>query len=211
MGHRMQTIYVQANPNIVDPLAAFCTEEGARVLELFQAGAVLKVWRHSTPYHWWLEHADGREYHWETDARLRSKDAPDVGLLARLGETTYTDGPLTSGGKPSKEHWAFSPTALARAQETWQYAQQCAANWAEKSGTYCGTLANLSPMAQSAVLTLRSKTRLPMRGELLDVLLELNEAGLLDVHAEGYAVLRVPAKKLDLPKSRPLKIERAAA
>jgi hypothetical protein len=207
----MQTIYVQPNPNIVDPLAAFRTEEGARVLALFQEGAVLKVWRHSTPYHWWLEHADGRDYHWEADTRLRSADAPDVGLLVRLGEVCHAEGPLTAAGKPSKEHWTFSEAALEKAQATWNFAQQCAANWADKAGTYGGTLANLSPLAQSAVLTLRSKTRLPMRGELLDVLLELNEAGLLDVHAEGHATLRVPAKSLALPKGRPLKVERVAA
>lgn len=207
----MQTIYVHPNPNIVDPLAAFRTKEGAKVLELFQAGAVLKVWRHTSPSHWWLEHADGREYHWEANARLRSATAPDVGLLARLGEVVHTEGPLTAGGKHSKEHRVFNPEALKRAQDTWSYAQQCAANWAEKAGVYGGTLANLSPLAQSAVLTLRSKTRLPMRGELFDVLAELNEAGLLDVHAEGHATLRVPVKSLTLPKVRPLRVERFAA
>jgi Lon protease-like protein len=134
-----------------------------------------------------------------------------VGLLARLGEVTYTEGPLTAGGKPSKEFRVFSLAALERAQNAWNYAQQCAANWADKAGTFGGTLANLSPLAQSAVLTLRSKTRLPMRGELLDVLLELNEAGLLSVHAEGHATLRVPVKSLKLPQGRPLRIERLAA
>jgi hypothetical protein len=204
----MQTIQVLPNPHIYDPLAVFQTKEGEKVLHLFKEGATLKVWRHTTPHNWWLEHADGREYHWDINVKMRAAGTPDVWLLTRLGKLVESEGPLTDSGKPSKESWAFDEAALARAQADWTYAQECVQDWQAHAGAFSGSLANLSPLSQSAVLTLRSKTQIPMRGELFATLLELNAAGLLDVHAEGYATLRIPAKSLNLPKVKPLKIER---
>jgi hypothetical protein len=204
----MQTIQVLPNPHVYDPLAAFQTKEGEKVFQLFKDGATLKVWRHTSPHNWWLEHADGREYHWNLDQKMRPEGTPDTWFLTRLGKLIDQDDTTTTGGKPNKESWVFDEAALAKAQEVWAYAQECVKDWQAHAGVFPGTLDNLSPMAQSAVLTLRSKTQIPMRGELFVTLLELNAAGLLEVHATGHATLKIPAKQLKLPKAKPLKIER---
>jgi len=204
----MITIHVAANPHVYDPLAAFQSGEGARVLKLFQDGAVLKVWRHTSPANWWLEHADGREYHWDANPKLRAAGTPDVWLLTRLAKVIESSETLTAAGKPGKEAWAYDEAAMAHAQALWARAQECAADWAAQAAPAPASVANLSPMAQAALLTLRSKAQLPMRGELLPILLELNAAGLLVVHPEGHATLRVPAKKLGLPKGTALRIEK---
>lgn len=206
----MDTIHVKPNPIVCDPVAAFQSKIGQELFELFKEGGTLKVWRHTSPAAWWIEHTDGREFHWNPDHKMRPTGTPEVGLLVRLGQQVSAEGEVTSaaGTKPGKEAWAFDSNRLEQAQATWSYAQECVKDWEDHAGTFSGSLDNLSPRAQAAVLTLRSKSRIPMCPELLSVLLELNAAGLITVHPEGYATLRVPAKDLKMPKVKPLKIVR---
>jgi hypothetical protein len=211
----METIQqVLPNPPCYDPLAAFQTTEGKKVFKSFEDGATLNVWRMSTPHSWWLKHPDGREYHWENNLKLRPAGTPDVRWLTRLGKSQSTADnsaqstfcARTENGKPGTEAWVLDETLLAKEKANWAYAQECVKDWQAHAGTFSGSLATLSSLAQLAVLTLRSKTQLPMRGELFAILLELNAAGLLDVHPEGHATLKVPAKSLKLPKGKALKI-----
>ena len=93
-------------------------------------------------------------------------------------------------------------------EATWIRAQECAKDWADNAGTFSGSIESLSPAALAAFHTLRVKGRLPMCPELMEVLLEMNGKGLLEVRPEGYATMKVSRKGLHVPKAEPLKIER---
>lgn len=202
----MQTIQIQARPQLVDIQKEFQSLEAQQVLQLFKEGAVLRVWRHFTPHQWWLEHQDGREYHWPIDAKQRRVGTPRAEMLVAIAKEVERDG-TSESGKPGKQAWVFAAEMLASVEATWAYAHECVQDWSDNAGAFPGTLESLSPVGLAAFHTLR-KSQLPMCPELKPVLLELNSLGLLQVHPEGFATVKLAKKGVVIPKAESLKIER---
>ena len=202
----MQTIQIQARPQLVDIQKEFQSLEAQQVLQLFRSGAVLRVWRHFTPHQWWLEHQDGREYHWPIDPKQRRVGTPRVEMLVAIAKEVDRDG-TSESGKPGKQAWVYDAAMEESVSSTWAYAHECVQDWSENAGEFLGTFEGLSPLALAAFHTLR-KSQLPMCPELKPVLLELNRFGLLQVHPEGFATVKLAKKGVTIPKAESLKIER---
>jgi hypothetical protein len=118
---------------------------------------------------------------------------------------------LTAGAEVTVDLWRFAAEKLAARAKRWRRAQRCAGDWKKHSGPTSTNLVGLSEKALATLRYLQRQYAMCMHAELIDVWLELNTRGLVDINANGGVHLRSAVQKLKLPWGAILKLKPSCA
>lgn len=112
---------------LLNPYAAFSTKQDRKVLAMFKAGAVLHVWRNTSPHNWWLE-LDGKLCYEFPDFRYAAQcglSGPIWLELRRLGKSLgasndrVTYAGVFPDGPARRESWCFDSERVAVLEQQW--------------------------------------------------------------------------------------------
>lgn len=182
-----------------DPFARFTTPEQREVLQRFQAGAHLRVWRFTCPENWMVVDPDGGN-----ETQIAGKDMePDMGYcfgtvssLAFLGKSGGTgDGVITHSmrsrdiGQAGSEWWLYDAEKAGKLHAEWESFLVARAAWNEAALPPALDLAALSPRALALLRTLQ-REGVPPYPELAAEFEELRLQGLLHYAESGLMKLQ---------------------
>jgi hypothetical protein len=174
-----------------DPLLAFQSPEEKQALRLFKNGAILHVRQGPALPTCWLEHR-GDTYQFKPQSAGGR-------ALRNLGRQSDTKPPLGDKALTDVECWVFAPEKLATLSKRWHRAQNCAKDWQKHRGPLSTNISGLSEKALATLRYLKRQYAMCMHPELLDVWLELNARGFVDVNANGGVQLRPNAEDVTVP------------
>jgi hypothetical protein len=208
---------VQPLERISNPLAAFKSPYQKELFELFKAGAVLYVWRNSSPHNWYLEHADDKGVRQVTPVDGDKGSCLDSGweqvqALLRMAQPLGRSGPVVqSGGRfenglPQKEGWRFDAAKLEELQRRWdamgiEYERR-------RAEPEPATLPDLASLTPTALMLARSLRLAPRRrhAELEKEFAELDSLGILQMDRRGGFSLIPKVEHMRFPRGQSFKI-----
>jgi len=200
---------------VFNPYAAFKTHYHKRLLQLFKAGAVLYVWRCSSPHNWYLETPGDEQYmvagDRETCEGLGTGPA-QVAALRKLAKHESASSQVVSrggryeNGLPELQGWKFDADAAKLAEDNWAAFQAELAAHEAAAKPPAPEIGKLSDVALALLRTLRmGGYGVPRHPELASAFAELNEQGLLTLAPDGNYRLAFACRDLRLPRGLSLK------
>lgn len=186
-----------------NPLDAF---RGMTLHELvfFKEGAILHIWRASpTQTMIRLQHADGREYHFDRRDNYRALKLCELGRQVRAsGQVERFSHKGASDPKvivPQKEEWSFDEAIFEKVRADLKYCIACAEEWSTPDTEAPLGLEGLSEEALAVFRCLRAESPIWMVPELYSIMLELHGKRLLKVRFDGKVGLHPQAQSLKVP------------
>lgn len=187
------------DPNVAAALKLFRTE-----------GAVLRVWRGSSPHNWWIENDIGDELHFTSESGNRDIPA----LLLAVGQPVdlaFDAGTIApswahrDGGQPYAEGWKFDRMKLLLLEQLFASDQASRVSLQRRVAAFNPKLASLSDTALALLRTLR-KGGLPLFIELVPQYLELAQQGLVSFTSPNAVRCVNEVRTLRIPRGHMLKV-----
>ena len=186
---------------VFDPYASFQSAEEKAQLAMFRKGAILYVWRCSSPHNWWLQRPRGwRQYGLDVPAWALKQLGKNCQLPSKRIAHNWVH---RDGGLLEKEGWKYSPAAVRSAEKRWKAHLK---RLARREAKPTPLAFDLSALSETAVLLLRTLKQPRFVGGMFEVpelagefaeldaqgLLKLSQRGFMHVTPEAMAVAKIP-------------------